>query len=337
MSSCRFSCVIVAVNTAWMWTGRHTLFARVKPTFWAGGSAAMKLKFTKMQGLGNDFVIIDATKQQVQLTVETIRFLAHRNYGIGADQVLLLEPLPNDQGQGDFFYYIYNADGSRAYQCGNGVRCLAKYVHDHYLVDSRRKELWFRSSPIKTTRVWIENDGEVSVDMGEPIFTPAQVPFVPETRGIRADNGHNLYRLDYDYAAVCVVPEIAFDVVSMGNPHAVIDLALLQGCSSAELQKIGAFLAAHASFPESVNVNFLQQVAPNHIKLSTYERGSGMTLACGSGACAAVAVGRRWGRLAEQVMVEMLGGKLNITWSGSGHSLSMKGAAVEVFAGEIEV
>ena len=275
----------------------------------------MSIHFSKMHGLGNDFVVIDTTGQAVSLSPDQIRFIANRHTGIGCDQVLLVEP-PH-QSEADFRYRIFNADGSEAEQCGNGARCFARFVHDHGLTDKTRLRLETASGPIETE---LESGNLVAVNMGPPCFRPAEIPFV-------ADREADTYTIDLDDRSV------EAGVVSMGNPHAVV---LVENVAAAPVAEIGPLLEHHPRFPRRVNVGFMEVRDPNQIRLRVHERGAGETMACGSGACAAVVSGRRRRLLAERVVVELPGGSLMISWQGDVDSdVWMTGPATFVFEGTI--
>jgi diaminopimelate epimerase len=274
----------------------------------------MKLKFTKMQGAGNDFVVIDAIRQSVSLTPEQIRFLADRHFGVGCDQLLLVEkPTVPDA---DFRYRIFNADGGEVEQCGNGARCFVRFVHDQQLTTKREIR-------VETARGIIfprlENDGQVTVDMGAPRFIPSDIPFVAAEQTLT-------YALEVDGTPV----EIS--AVSMGNPHAV---QLVDNVDTAPVTEQGPLIEHHARFPQRVNAGFMQLVNDHHIRLRVYERGSGETLACGTGACAAAVTGIRLNKLISPVTVAMRGGELTIRWDGGNNPVLMTGPAVTVFDGEI--
>jgi len=275
----------------------------------------MRLAFTKMQGLGNDFVVIDAITQRVALDPEQIRRLADRHYGVGCDQVLLVER-PRQPGV-DFRYRIFNADGGEVEQCGNGARCFARFVRDRGLIDRDRIRVETAGGPIT---LQLEPDGQVTVDMGQPRFEPAEIPFLAERRAPS-------YRLRLEGA------EVDIGAVSMGNPHAVLRVDALERAAVAEL---GPAIERHSRFPERTNVGFMEVVDRGHIRLRVHERGAGETLACGSGACAAVAVGRMQGLLNACVQVTLPGGRLTVHWPGEGQSLAMTGPAEPVFEGWIE-
>lgn len=276
----------------------------------------MKLKFSKMHGLGNDFVVLDGVRQQISLTPEQLRYLADRHFGVGCDQILLVEqPGRSDV---DFRYRIFNADGSEVEQCGNGARCFVRFVHDTGLTDKREIRVETLKGVIAPR---LEANGNVTVDMGEPRFLPAEIPFLH-------DDDVVIYNLD-------VADEtLEIGVVSMGNPHAV---QVVDNVDQAPVAEHGPLIENHHRFPQRVNAGFMQVVDRHAIKLRVYERGSGETLACGTGACAAVVSGIRRGLLESPVRVTTRGGDLNIAWGGPGRPVLMSGPAVTVFTGEIEL
>lgn len=276
----------------------------------------MATRFTKMHGLGNDFVVFDAIHQSISLTPEQIRHIADRRFGVGCDQVLVVED-PTRTGV-DFRYRIYNADGGEVEQCGNGARCFARFVRDKGLTDKDEIAVETRSGVIYPR---IQPDNEVTVNMGVPQFEPKDVPFDAPARESR-------YTLDLDGE------QLEIGVVSMGNPHAV---QVVPDVESAPVVEQGPKLQRHARFPRRVNAGFMQVLDRGHIRLRVYERGVGETLACGTGACAAVAVGRQMGLLDDRVAVELPGGRLNIVWEGEGQPVYMTGPAVTVFEGEIDL
>ena len=276
----------------------------------------MKLKFSKMHGLGNDFVVLDGIRQPVFLTPAQLRFLADRNFGVGCDQILLVEKA--SQPGVDFRYRIFNADGSEVEQCGNGARCFVRFVHDVGLTDKREIRVETQNGIIVPR---LEEDGNVTVDMGIPRFLPNQIPFLH-------DDDVVIYSLD-------VADEsLEISVVSMGNPHAVQVVDSVDGAPVAEQ---GPLIEHHECFPQRVNAGFMQVLDRRAIKLRVYERGSGETLACGTGACAAVVTGIRRGLLDSPVRVTTRGGDLTIAWGGPGQPVLMTGPAVTVFSGEIEL
>ena len=272
----------------------------------------MTLRFTKMEGLGNDFVVIDATRTPFTLLPSEIRRLADRRFGIGCDQVLVVEPAHQDA---DFRYRIFNADGSEVEQCGNGARCFVVFVREHGLTQKREIRVETAGGLIVPK---LENDGEVTVDMGVPRFEPESLPFIDGTGGITEP-------LDLRGTIV----EIS--ALSMGNPHAV---QVVDDVDVAPVATRGPLIEHHPRFPRRVNAGFMQIVDRATIRLRVYERGAGETLACGTGACAAVVAGRRRGLLDERVRVVTRGGELTIAWPGANAPVSMKGPARTVFEGE---
>ena len=276
----------------------------------------MLLDFTKMHGLGNDFIVIDATARPVVLTTEQIRFLSDRHFGVGCDQILVIEPARDDTM--DFFYRIFNADGSEVEQCGNGARCFVRYVHERGLTSKKEISVGTIGGNIRPR---IEADGLISVDMGVPRFDPVEAPFVAEEESIS-------YVLDVDGEKFDV------GVVSVGNPHVVMRV---DDVKKAPVARLGPIIESHARFPRRVNVGFMEVVDKRHIRLRVYERGVGETLACGSGACAAMVVGHRQGLLDGSVSVELPGGSLQVQWSGGQETVRMTGPATHVFEGKIEL
>lgn len=279
----------------------------------------MKLNFTKMHGLGNDFIVIDGVTKHIELTTEQIQQLSDRKFGIGFDQLLLVEP-PLDPEQ-DFRYRIFNADGYEVEQCGNGARCFALFVLNKGLA---HKSLINVETINGHIQLQITDNNQVTVNMGPPDFIPAHVPFIAEQENsqyvLTIDNKeHNGSQED-----------ISFSVVSVGNPHAVITVSDID---TAPVQSIGPTLESHKRFPKRVNVGFMEIVNKNHIKLRVYERGVGETLACGTGACAAVAVGVNLSVLESPVTVDLSGGQLNIEYQGGNSPIFMTGPAVTVFEG----
>jgi len=279
----------------------------------------MNLSFTKMHGLGNDFVVIDAINQSVDLSPEQIRFIADRHIGIGCDQLLLVEA-PNLPGV-DFKYRIFNADGGEVEQCGNGVRCFARFVVEKGL--SGKKEIVVETaSGIVTPRLdGGVTEGLVVVDMGKPDFSPDSLPFLAT---VESDN----------YSIVINGKKVDFGAVSMGNPHVVI---LVDDVATSPVAILGPAIESHPQFPQRVNVGFMQIVSRERIRLRVFERGVGETQACGTGACAAMAVAHCWGKVDDAVTVELLGGNLTINWSGVGTSIKMTGPAQTVYEGIIKL
>ncbi|MBS1158195.1 MAG: diaminopimelate epimerase [Proteobacteria bacterium] len=276
----------------------------------------MKLKFSKMHGLGNDFVVLDGIRQSISLTPEQLCYLADRHFGVGCDQILLVEAA--GQPGVDFRYRIFNADGSEVEQCGNGARCFVRFVHETGLTEKREIRVETKSGIIAPR---LEADGKVTVDMGVPRFLPAEIPFLHDEDVI-------IYSLD-------VADEtLDISVVSMGNPHAV---QVVTDVEQAPVAEHGPLIENHQRFPQRVNAGFMQVVDRHAIKLRVYERGSGETLACGTGACAAVVAGIRRGLLDSPVRVTTRGGELTIVWGGTDRPVLMTGPAVTVFSGEIEL
>lgn len=272
------------------------------------------IRFTKMQGAGNDFMVIDGINQAIHLSASQIQKLAHRQFGIGFDQLLLVE----SSLIADFKYRIFNADGSEVAQCGNGARCFVRFVADQHLTDKREISVE-TASGIITPR--LENDGLVTVNMGAPRFALNEIPFI-------ADTAANSYTLDVDKQTVEV------SVLSMGNPHAV---QIVDNVDTAPVVALGSKIETHPRFPERVNAGFMQILDTHHIKLRVFERGSGETLACGTGACAAVVAGIQLGHLQSPVKVSALGGELHIAWQGHDSPVMMTGPAVTVFTGEVNL
>lgn len=276
----------------------------------------MKLSFSKMQGIGNDFVVIDATRQPFALSPQQIQRLADRHRGIGFDQLLVIAA--SSSAQADFDYRIFNADGSEAEQCGNGARCIARYIHEHGL--SNKKNLKIKTSK-SLMELILEENGEVTVSMGIPTFVPKEIPFLIDTQAAY-------------YSLPINDKTIQIGAVAIGNPHAVTEV---NDIKTALVKNLGPLIESHSLFPNHVNAGFMQIISPQEIYLRVYERGAGETLACGSGACAAVVIGRKWGKLAEKVLVHLPGGDLKISWQGDNHPVWMTGPAEEVFTGNLEI
>jgi len=284
----------------------------------------MKLKFTKMHGAGNDFVVLDGYTQPLNLTETQVRALANRHFGVGADQLLVVEK-PTVDGV-DFRYRIFNCDGGEVEHCGNGARCFVKFVRDTRLTDKRSVRVQVQNGVITLT---MQDNGEVVVDMGAPVFEPAKVPFDASGLDARQEASDTLYPLDVNGATRWI------SVVSMGNPHAV---QVVDDVEAFPVLVDGPVIERHSRFPQRVNAGFMQIVSRSEVKLRVYERGAGETLACGTGACAAVAAGIRRGLLDAPVKVHTHGGMLTITWNGESSSpLMMAGPAATVFEGEIEL
>jgi diaminopimelate epimerase len=294
----------------------------------------MRLKFSKMQGAGNDFVVIDATRQPVSLTAAQLRHLGDRRFGVGADQILVVEPSPAPGI--DFLYRIFNNDGGEVEQCGNGARCFARFVHDQGLSPKTRIRVQTLSGVIEPE---LQADGRVTVDMGAPVFEPTQVPFSPQGLTAQAAGNWHTWSLPLpDPTGQLGSPEqvtvASVAVLSMGNPHAV---QVVNHVEQAPVSSWGPLIEHHPAFPKRVNAGFMQILSRQHISLRVFERGAGETLACGTGACAAVVAGIRLGHLDAQVDVDTRGGQLRIEWQGPGHSVKMTGPAITVFEGEIEI
>jgi len=275
----------------------------------------MRLRFTKMQGAGNDFVVLDGIGQRVALTPAALRRIADRHFGIGADQILVVER-PTVPGV-DFRYRIFNADGGEVEQCGNGARCFVRFVRDKGMTTKSEIRVDTLSGIIVPR---LEHDGRVTVDMGRPILEPARVPFLSESDAL-------VQPLEVDHV------QVEITALSMGNPHAV---QLVDDVATAPVATLGPLIERHARFPQRVNAGFMQVVDRRRIRLRVYERGAGETLACGTGACAAAVTGILRGLLESPVAVETRGGELTIAWQGADNPVWMTGPAETVFEGEIE-
>ena len=285
----------------------------------------MKLRFTKMQGAGNDFVVLDATKTPLALGTEQLRALADRHFGVGADQILVVEP-PRTPGM-DFAYRVFNASGDEVEHCGNGARCFVRFVRERGLTHKRRIRVETVNRQLEL--IW-HDDERVTVDMGVPEFAHEHVPFVATGLSPKREGGFELWPLQLDDIGASV--EVA--VLSMGNPHAVQRVA---DVATAAVASQGPRIEAHQRFPRKVNAGFMQIVSRSRIALRVYERGAGETLACGTGACAAVVAGIRLGWLDAAVDVDTRGGRLSIDWAGHGAPVLMTGPATTVFEGEIQL
>ncbi|MFX1763349.1 diaminopimelate epimerase [Paraburkholderia sp. A1RI-2L] len=286
----------------------------------------MKLKFTKMHGAGNDFVVLDGYSQPIALTPERVRALANRHFGVGADQLLLVEK-PTVEGV-DFRYRIFNCDGGEVEHCGNGARCFVKFVRDRKLTDANRVRVQVQKGVITLV---MQDNGEVVVDMGSPVFEPSDVPFDASGLQGRHEGNDTLWPLEVNGQTRWI------SAVSMGNPHAV---QVVDDAEAFAVLADGPVIEAHPRFPNKVNAGFMQIVSRHEVRLRVYERGAGETLACGTGACAAVAAGIRRGLLDSPVKVHTHGGMLTIAWDGSrdeSAALTMAGPATTVFEGEIEL
>jgi diaminopimelate epimerase len=276
----------------------------------------MKLSFTKMQGLGNDFVVIDAYSQPISLTNAQIKQIADRHFGVGCDQLLIVEKSSNPSA--DFRYRIFNADGGEVEQCGNGARCFVRFVHDKKLTQKTQICVETASGIIYPK---LEENGLVTVDMGAPRFEPAQIPFVAE-------------KLAETYPLQIENEVVKISSLSMGNPHAV---QIVPNVDTAAVASQGPLIENHERFPQRVNAGFMQIVDEHHIRLRVFERGAGETLACGTGACAAAVAGIQLGKLQSPVTVSMRGGELSIAWQDASASVMMTGPAVTVFEGQLSL
>jgi diaminopimelate epimerase len=280
------------------------------------GTVSKLLKFTKMQGVGNDFVVVDAVNQQVALDADTVRRIADRHFGVGCDQILLIER-PRTPGT-DFYYRIYNADGDEVQHCGNGARCFLRYARDKGLTDKAQIRVETLSGVIVPK---LESDGQVTVDMGPPEFEPAKIPFVADQQALT-------YRIEAGGQ------NVEISALSMGNPHAV---QVVESVDRAPVLSQGPLIERHARFPQRANAGYLEVVDRGRIKLRVYERGAGETLACGTGACAAVVAGITRGYLDSPVSVQTRGGPLVVAWAGGRRPVMLTGAAETVFEGAIEI
>ncbi len=287
----------------------------------------MLVKFTKMHGIGNDFMVVDAISQHVHIRPEQVRKLSDRHFGVGFDQLLLVEP--PGRPDADFRYRIYNSDGSEVENCGNGARCFARFVADNRLTGKKRVRVETANGLLELE---ITDKGSVIVDMGKPVFLPAQIPFepsvqlpedqfLPEYSLTLATNGHKQERMN-------------IGVVSMGNPHGVL---LVDDIKTAPVLTLGPLLEAHDCFPQKANIGFMEIIHRKFVRLRVFERGVGETLACGTGACAAVVSGQLRGFLDNRVEVKLPGGNLKIQWQGDGHSVFMEGPAKRVFEGQVRL
>ncbi len=283
----------------------------------------MKLKFTKMHGAGNDFVVLDAINQHVDLTPAQWRRLADRRFGVGADQMLVVEKAPSTEV--DFRYRIYNADGGEVEQCGNGARAFVRFVTDQGLTDKRSIKVQTMSGVIEPK---LEADGRITVDMGAPILEPARVPFDSAGLQGKTEADDLLWPLEINGKTVWI------STVSMGNPHAV---QVVANAEAAPVLSDGPLIERHPRFPRRVNAGFMQIIDRHQIALRVFERGAGETLACGTGSCAAVVAGIRRGLLDSPVKVRTHGGELSIAWAGGTAPVMLTGPAVKVFEGEIDI
>lgn len=276
----------------------------------------MQTRFTKMHGLGNDFVVLDAVRQSIRLTTDIIKRIADRNLGIGCDQVLVIEP-PTDRNI-DFNYRIFNCDGSEVEQCGNGARCIGRYIKDQQL--SGKKTLRIKTKN-RVMEITTTTKNMITANMGEPSFIPADIPLDSEQQ-------NDLYSIDINNSSLKI------SALSVGNPHAVLQV---DNIDQADVETIGSLIQKHSLFPESVNVGFMQIIDRQNLALRVYERGVGETQACGSGACAAAVAAIKQGLVDKTIEIKLLGGKLTIEWQGEGQPILMTGPAETVFHGKIKL
>lgn len=283
----------------------------------------MKIKFTKMHGAGNDFVVIDGINQHINLSAEQLRFIADRKFGIGADQILIVttSTTPNV----DFRYQIFNADGSEVEQCGNGARAFVKFVTDKKLTNKQTIQVETLSGIII---LMLEEDGRITVNMGAPILEPKRIPFNADNLSGQVEGKGTIWPLDIDDTTIWI------SAISMGNPHAV---QIVDNTNNAPVAQQGPLIEHHSRFPQRVNAGFMQIIDRHNIALRVFERGSGETLSCGTGACAAVVAGILRNVITSPVNVSTRGGQLSISWSGDNNPVMMTGPAVNVFEGEIEL
>lgn len=276
----------------------------------------MQIRFTKMHGLGNDFMVVDLITQRARFSPERVRKLADRNFGVGFDQLLLVET-PTDPDM-DFKYRIYNADGSEVENCGNGARCFARFVSRKRLTGKRTIAVQTAKGPLYLT---LTDDNNIRVDMGPPTLAPAEVPFI-------AEQSADTYPIEIEGRS------LQLSAVSMGNPHGVL---VVDNIDSAEVETLGPLLESHPRFPNKANIGFMEVISRNEVRLRVFERGVGETQACGTGACAAVVAGRQRGLLDADVKVRLLGGEIDINWNGEGSSVIMTGSATTVYEGRIQL
>ena len=276
----------------------------------------MQTRFTKMHGLGNDFVVLDAVRQSIRLNTDIIKRIADRNLGIGCDQVLVIEP-PTDRNI-DFNYRIFNCDGSEVEQCGNGARCIGRYIKDQQL--SGKKTLRIKTKN-RVMEITTTTKNMITANMGEPSFIPADIPLDSEQQ-------NDLYSIDINNSSLKIA------ALSVGNPHAVLQV---DNIDQADVETIGTLIQKHSLFPESVNVGFMQIIDRQNLALRVYERGVGETQACGSGACAAAVAAIKQGLVDKTIEIKLLGGKLTIEWQGEGQPILMTGPAETVFHGKIKL
>ena len=282
----------------------------------------MLLRFTKMHGLGNDFVVLDLISQNITIREDQIKTLADRRLGVGFDQLLIAEP-PDDPNT-DFKYRIYNADGAEVEQCGNGARCFLRFVRDRGLTTKTQIKIGTNTGVIEAK---LEADGNITIDMGEPILEPKRIPFLSTKPRI-------VYPLDVELPVCGTTQQIELTAVSMGNPHGVI---LVDDVDQAPVKQLGPALERHELFPQRANIGFMQVLSRKEVRLRVFERGVGETKACGTGACAAMVAGRLRGLLDDEVEVHLTGGTLNLRWAGDGYPVMMTGPACRVYEGRLHI
>ncbi len=285
-------------------------------------SAANTIPFTKMHGTGNDFMVIDNTRAEVELSADQVRAWADRHFGIGFDQMLVVEAASTSEAE--FDYRIFNADGGEVEHCGNGARCFAAFVRDKALTDS---EVISVNTMAGLLQLKVLDDSRVTVKMGVPEFQPDLIPFV-------ADSEATHYQLSLESSSAGTQSSLEIGAVAIGNPHAV---TMVEDVDLADVARIGPIVERHSRFPNAVNVGFMQKIDASNIRLRVFERGVGETRACGTGACAAVAVGVRQKILQRQVRVQVRGGELDIVWPEDGQNIEMTGPCTKVFEGHIEM
>ncbi len=310
-----------------------TEFSALMATQWPTDNVGMRIRFTKMQGAGNDFVVLDETRQPLGLTAAQYRFLADRHLGVGADQILSVRPAPVSAVGIDFAYAIHNADGQEVEHCGNGARCFVRYVRDHQLTDRDTVRVQTLNRVLELT---LASDGRVSVDMGAPAFDLADVPF--DATGLTPKIVHGWATWPLELTADDQQSTVDMAVLSMGNPHAV---HIVDSVDTAPVRVWGPQVENHPRFVRRVNAGFMQILSRSEVRLRVYERGAGETLACGTGACAAVVAGIRLGLLDAQVDVRTQGGLLHVEWQGTADRLDapvfLSGPATQVFEGDIDL
>lgn len=289
----------------------------------------MQIRFTKMHGLGNDFMVVDAVTQKVYFSNDLIKRLGDRHFGVGFDQLLLVEPPYSPEN--DFHYRIFNQDGSEVQMCGNGARCFARFVVDHGLCNKREIKV---STMANELTLKIEDDGEVVVNMGVPILEPSKIPCLLGEQKPSYELPLTTEKGPEAEAVAAKYPVLTIGSVSMGNPHMT---TIVDDVDNFPVKEVGTVLERHSLFPEKVNVGFMQIISSKEVKLRVFERGCGETMACGTGACAAAVAGMVQGKLEPKVKVRLPGGNLSISWAGEGQPVLMKGSATKVYEGVIDI